>query len=321
VSELLYYEARARAIARELEANPEAFLLGGSITPPFLPDDGLGARFGERIVWPPISEFANCGLAVGAAIAGMRPLVAISTASFMFYGFAAIVLEAANVRYLSGGAVGAPAAFHVLAGSRRGGGAQHEHTPQAMLQNVPGLRVLAPGTTADVDAAIHEAFTGPDPLVIIDHVLLSSVRGEVPDQPRLPVASLIREGSDALIVSYSLMLQRSLAVAEQGVGRGASIAVLDVPVINPLPLAEVLAEISRFERVLFVDESRGPGSPVSHIMAAVLDAGLSCRCRLLCTADAPAPFAPTLLDEVVPTEQRIAAVLEELLETAAAAAR
>jgi pyruvate dehydrogenase E1 component beta subunit len=313
LTELLYHEARARALARELEANPELFLLGGAVSLPFNPDDGLAARFGERIIWPPISEFANCGLAIGAAIDGMRPLVAISTASFMFYGFAAIVLEAANVRYLSGGAVAAPAAFHVMAGSRRGGGAQHEHTPQAMLHNVPGLRVLAPGTPAGVDGAFHQALTGADPTVIIDHILLAHCSGPVADAPTPLAPTLVREGGDALIVSYSLMLQRSL-VAAAALGReGAEVAVLDVPVLNPLPLAAVLAQVERFERVLFVDESRAAGSPASHMMARVLDAGLSCRAKLVCSLDAPAPFAPHLVDEVVATEQRIADALRELL--------
>ena len=134
-------------------------------------------RFGEppRIILmrPRSSTSATAATAIGAAIAGLRTLVPISTSSFMFYGWAPLVNEAPNVRYLSGGEASAPAVFHMMAGARRGGGAQHEHTPQAMLQNVPGLRVLAPATPAAVDGAFHAALTGEDPTVIVDHVRLA----------------------------------------------------------------------------------------------------------------------------------------------------
>ena len=118
---LRYHEARSRALFRELDANPSLLLLGGAVALPFNPDDGLLERYAERILWPPISEFATAAAAIGAAMAGLRTLVPISTSSFMFYGWAPIVNEAPNVRYLSGGAASAPVTFHVMAGSRRGG--------------------------------------------------------------------------------------------------------------------------------------------------------------------------------------------------------
>src|SRR2546430_4204434 len=240
-----YHEARSRALFRELDANPEVFVLGGSVSLPFNPDDGLAERYGDRIVWPPISEFATAGIAVGAAMGGLRPLVAVSTASFIFYGWAPVVAEAPNIRYLTGGSTKAPVVFHLMAGSRRGGGAQHEHTPQAMLQNVPGLRVLAPGTPADVDAAFHMALTGADPTVIVDHVLLAQCEGPVDPTPAGLVPTLVRDGYDALIVSYSVMLQRGLAAAAALEAEGIGVAVLDVPCLHPLPVEEVLDTVAR----------------------------------------------------------------------------
>jgi pyruvate/2-oxoglutarate/acetoin dehydrogenase E1 component len=310
---LTYHEARSRALFRELDANAEVFLLGGAISLPFNPDDGLAARYGDRIVWPPISEFATAGIGIGAAIAGLRPLVAVSTSSFIFYGWAPLVAEAPNIRYLTGGKAKAPVVFHVMAGSRRGGGAQHEHTPQAMLQNVPGLRVFAPGTPADVDAAFHAALTGADPTVIVDHVLLAPSEGPVGPTPARLAPRLVREGYDALIVSYSLMLQRGLAAAVTLEREGIRVAVLDVPCLHPLPVEELLDVAARYGRVVFVDESRGPGSPASYMMARVLEDGLRCRAALVCSAGAPAPFAPRLLDEVVPTEERIARAVRRLV--------
>ena len=125
---LTYGEARARAVIRELEANPDLLLLGSAIAHPFNPDIGLDERYPDRILWPPIAEFATLSIATGAAMAGLRTLVPIGTSTFMYYGWSAIVQEAANIRYLSGGQTTAPVAFHIQAGCRRGSGAQHEHT-------------------------------------------------------------------------------------------------------------------------------------------------------------------------------------------------
>jgi pyruvate/2-oxoglutarate/acetoin dehydrogenase E1 component len=307
VSESLsYHEARTRAIARELGANPDAVLIGPSLSLPFNPDDGLAARFPDQVLVPPYSELATVAAGVGAAIGGLRPLVALSTASFMFYAWPAIVNEAPLVRYLSGGTVGAPVAFHVHAGSRRGGGPQHEHTPQAMLQNVPGLRVIAPGTPADIDAALHAALTGPDPTVIVDHVLLAEAHGPVAPDPVDPLApAMLRSGADALLVTSSVMTQRALAAAELLEADGLAVSVLNMPVIAPAPLQEVVDAASSHRAVIFVEESRAPGSPASLLMASVLGRHSELRARLVCSRDAPAPFALHLLDEVVPTVSRI----------------
>jgi pyruvate dehydrogenase E1 component beta subunit len=311
---LAYHEARSRALFRELDANGDLLLLGGSVALPFNPDDGLLARYGEHILWPPISEFATAAAAVGAAMAGLRTLVPISTSSFMFYGWAPIVNEAANVRYLSGGAVCAPVTFHIMAGSRRGGAAQHEHTPQAMLQNVPGLRIIAPGTPADVDAAFHLALTGDDPTVIVDNVRLASVTGEVDGPPgELGSPSLLREGSDALIVSYSLMTQHALSAATQLAADGINVAVLNVPLLAPLAESRLVEATNAHEAILFLDESRAAGSPASHMLSVVAQSRPRLAARLLCTEGVPSPFAPQLVDEVVPGPAQIAAAIRELL--------
>jgi len=314
VSDLLsYHEARTRALRRQLRADPDLLLVGGSLSLPFNPDDGVAAEFPERVLWPPISEFATLGAALGAAIGGVRTLVAVSTASFAFYGWPALVLEAANVRYLSGGRTRAPLAVHLMAGSRRSGAAQHEHTPQAMLQNVPGLRIYAPGTPAEIDSALHAALTGEDPCVIADHVLLADVTGPVGQRPGRPEVSLLRAGEDALIVSYSLMLQRSLAAAAALAADGLDVGVLSVACLNPLP-TDALVEAAADRRALvFVDESRAAGSPVSHMLARLIDAGFDGRAALVCARDAPAPYATHLLDEVVPTQARIEEAVRRLL--------
>jgi pyruvate/2-oxoglutarate/acetoin dehydrogenase E1 component len=311
---LSYHEARTRAVLRELEANPDALVIGHSLSLPFNADDALAARHPHQVVAPPSSELATAAAGVGAAMGGLRPLVALSTASFMFYAWPAVVNEAPLVRYLSAGAVQAPVAFHVHGGSRRGGGPQHEHSPQAMLQNVPGLRVLVPGTPADIDTALHAALTGPDPTVIFDHVLLADTRGPVPESPAtVPAAVLLREGGDVLVVASGVMTPRALEAATELGSEGIEVAVLNVPMVAPAPLDHVLDVAGSYRMVAFADESRGPGSPASYLMAAVLEQRRDVRATLVCSAEAPAPFALHLLDEIVPTTSRIAAAVRELI--------
>jgi pyruvate/2-oxoglutarate/acetoin dehydrogenase E1 component len=309
-----YHEARTRALERALADDPELLVLGGSLSLPFNPDDGLAARHPERILLPPISEFATAAAAVGASIAGLRTLVPVSTSSFLFYGFAPVVNEAANVRYLSGGASNAPVTFHMMCGSRRGGGAQHEHTSQAMFQNVPGLRVIAPGTPASVDGALHAALTGEDPTILIDHILLAPFDGELGEAPAAVTdPALVRDGGDAMLVSYSLMLQHCLAAAQLLAEDGLEVAVLEVATLAPLAVEELINATAGHERLVFVDESRAAGSPASHMLAQVAQARPQTHTRLVCTLDAPAPFATHLLDEILPTPARIAAATRALI--------
>jgi pyruvate/2-oxoglutarate/acetoin dehydrogenase E1 component len=315
VSERMRYrEARTRALFRALDADPDILLLGGMIALPYNPDDGLLERYADRVMWPPISEFAIAGMAIGAAMAGMRPLVAVGNAGFLFYGWAPVVNEAPNVRYLSGGLVSAPVVWHVMAGARRAGGAQHEHTPQAMLQSVAGLRIYAPGTPADVDAALHAALTGADPSVLIDHVLLAEHAGEIapepdpdPDRPEL-----LRRGEDVLLIAYSLMTQRALEAADELDARGCRASVLNLRVIAPMPVRDVLEHAGRHERVVLVDEAHLPGSPASLLAARIAEELPRARPRIVCTHHAPSPAAPHLLDEISPTTQRIVEAAQAL---------
>jgi 2-oxoisovalerate dehydrogenase E1 component len=311
---LAYHDARTRALRRELDANPQLLLLGGSLSLPFNPDDRIAADYPGHVLWPPISEFSTLGVAVGAAMDGTRTLVAISTASFAFYGWPALVLEAANVHYLSGGRASAPLVVHTMAGSRRSGGVQHEHTVQAMLQNVPGLRVYSPGTPAEIDAVLHAALAGGGPCVIADHVLLAPAAGPVPARPGAVAINRLRAGDDCLIVAYSLMVQRALAAAEALAREGHEVGVLSVPCLNPLDVESLREATAGAPAVLFLDESRAPGSPASHMLARVVEAGFRGAVALECSRDAPAPYASHLLDEIVPTETRIALALRVLLK-------
>jgi pyruvate/2-oxoglutarate/acetoin dehydrogenase E1 component len=182
-----------------------------------------------------------------------------------------------------------------------------------MLQNVPGLRVHVPATPADIDAAIHAALTGPDPTVIVDHVLLGEIVGPVPERPAGPPApSLLREGGDVLAVAAGAMTWRALAAAGELAAEGTEVSVLNLATLTPLPLDLVAELAAAHAAVVFIEESRRAGSPASALMAGLLERGVRTPARLVCTADVPAPFATDLLDAVVPTTGRIAAAIRDL---------
>jgi pyruvate dehydrogenase E1 component beta subunit len=315
--DIVYWEARARALARCLDADPSIALLGETSTP-FNPEDGLLERYPERFLpYPPISEFGLLGMSVAAAAAGLRPCVFVGTSAFMYYGWSPVVNEAPHIRYLSGGEVSAPVVVNIQAGARRAGGAQHEHTAHAMLQNVAGLNIYTPATPQSIYDVYRTALTGMDPAVIVDHVLLGETSGPLDEGQPVPVQPIevLRAGDDGIVVATSLMSVRAREAAERlSAAGGPSVSVVNVTRITPSPWREIASLVDGREFAVFLDESRGPGSPASYLLARVAETAPGTRVRLVCSEDAPSPFSTALLDEVVPTVERI----EESLRAVAA---
>ena len=304
-------EARKRAIFREMDANPGIFIMGGDPSRRASPE--YMKRYSDRMLDPPLSEFAYSSVAVGAAMAGMRLIVSVHTSSFIFYGWPALVVEAANIRYASNGLVTAPVVFSIIAGSRRGGGPQHQHTPHAMLQNIPGIRILAPSTAREVDSVIHSALTSSDPTVIVDHTLLNT-EGDVPDDPQ-PLASVyeLAGGTDVAIVTYSYMSKVALDAALELNREGISVGVFSVPVLAPSPVASIAEKVSGYKSVLFVDESVPAGSPASYWMANCAQTLPGINVAMLCSKPVPGPAAPHLCDAVIPSVTEIAGEVRRLI--------
>ena len=292
-------EARKRAMFREMESNPNVLLIGGDPSRKTSPE--YKERFSERMLDPPLSEFAYSSVAIGAAMGGLRPFVSVHTSSFIFYGWPALVLEAANVRYASSSSVTAPVVFSLIAGTRRGGGPQHQHTPHAMLQNIPGLRILAPATPGELDSAIHEALTGNDPTVIVEHTFLEA-EGEVSDTPApLAFVNELVKGSGVAIVAYSYMASLGMDAAISLGKEGISVGVFSVPVIAPTPAEDIVHSVGHYRSVLFLDESIAPGSPASFWMANFVQRIPDTNVALLCSKPVPVPAAVHLCNTVVPS--------------------
>ncbi len=318
--ELAYYEAKLEGLREILAADERVHFITEvatgflGLSPHRVHFREIANSFPDRVIAPPISELAFCGLAIGAAMAGLRPIVDLITASFAFEAWPQIVNEAANAFYMSGGQTRAPVVFHLLHGLRGAGAAQHSHSPQAMLWNCPGLKIVLPSSPRDVKGLLKTAAGSDSPTVFIDHVLLFEVRGPVPETDEdeaIPFgqAEIKRAGADVTVVATSLMVQRSLAVAERLAKDGIQVEVVDPRTIVPLDFETIMASVEKTGRVVVVDECHQSCGVAAELVARIAEAGfdkLKAPIRRVVTLDVPIPYSPVLEEFVSPTEARIA---------------
>ena len=250
-----------------------------------------------RIWDPPIAEVGYVGTGIGAAISGLRPIVDVATASFLFQAFSQVVNEAANIHSMTGGQTRVPMVIHVNHGIRGGGAAQHSHSPQAMLWNVPGLKIMTPSSPRDVRGLIATAVADDNPVLWADHVKLFDVTEEVPDAPEaIPfgVADIKRHGTDVTIVATSYMVRRALEAAELLAVDGISAEVVDPRTLVPFDRETLLASVARTGRLVVVDECHRSCGVGAEIVAIVAEEGfdlLRRPIRRVATLDVPIPFS------------------------------
>src|SRR5919109_3769682 len=237
--ELAYYEAKFEALNEIMAADKRVHLINGtflSLSPHRHVFQELVKKYGDRIKSPPISELSFCGLATGAAMAGLRPIVDISTGSFIFEGWPQVCNEAANAFSMSAGQTRVPVVFHIFHGLRGGGAAQHSASPQAMLWNNPGLEIVLPSSPKDVKGLLKTAVASDNPTIFVDHVQLLEVRGEVTENGApIPFgqADIKRKGSDVTVISSSYMVQRCLQVADKLAQEGIQAEIVDPRTLVP----------------------------------------------------------------------------------------
>src|SRR3989338_1562158 len=319
--ELAYYEAKLEALS-EIMADERVHLMGGSflsLSPRRTLFQKIVQRYPERVVSPPISELGFCGLAIGAAMAGLRPVVDLSTGSFIYEAWPQVVNEAANAFYMSGGQTRAPVVFHILHGIRGQGAAQHSHSPQAMLWNCPGLQILLPSSPTHIKGLLKSAVESPNPTIFVDHVQLFEIRGPVPEGDLvIPFgqAEVKRQGKNVTVISTSLEVQRSLNVADQLAREGIQVEVVDPRTVAPLDFATLLASVEKTGRVVIVDQCHKSCGIAAELAARIAEEGfdkLKAPIRRVTAPDVPIPFSPPLEEFVTPTESRIAEAIRSVL--------
>jgi len=323
VTEITYREAMREAIADALRRDERVFLMGedvGRYGGSFAVSLGLLAEFGpERIRDTPLSESAFVGAGIGAAMAGMRPIVEIMTVNFSLLALDQIVNNAATLRYMSGGQLSVPLVVRMATGGGRQLAAQHAHSFEAWFAHVPGIRALAPATVEDARGMLLAALEEPDPVFLFEHATLYPLEGELDEEPR-PVdidrAAVRREGGDVTLVTYGGSLGKCLAAAEALAGEGVECEVVDLRTLRPLDLETVLASLARTHRAVVVDEGWRTGSLAGEVSAQIMERGfdlLDWPVQRVCSAEVPMPYAKHLEDAALPSPERVAAAVREMV--------
>jgi acetoin:2,6-dichlorophenolindophenol oxidoreductase subunit beta len=321
--ELTFGQAINEALAEELRRDERVFVIGEDVAEagtPFKVLSGLVAEFGpERVIDSPISEAGITGLAVGAAMTGMRPVVDIMFGDFLTLVMDQLVNQAAKAHYMSGGSLQVPLVLRTTLGATRRSAAQHSQSLQAWVSHIPGLKVAIPSTPADAKGLLKTAIRDDNPVVFIEDKLHYPLKGEVPDGEHLVpfgVADVKRRGSDVTIVATSSMVQASLAAAELLATRGVDAEVIDPRTTKPLDSRTIAASVERTGRAVVVDEGHRSYGVTAEIAATIAEDcfyHLDAPVRRLGARDVPVPFSPPLEDVTVPTPETIAAAVDELV--------
>ena len=309
--QLTYSQAIQEAMAIALESDPNVFLMGediGVYGGAFQVTGDLVERFGaDRVIDMPISELGGAGVAVGAAMTGMKPIFEFQFSDFATLAMEQIVNQAAKMRYMLGGDVSVPLVMRFPAGSGTGAAAQHSQSLEAWLAHVPGLKVLQPATPHDAKGLLLAAVADPDPVMIFEHKLLYKMKGDVPEgYYTVPIgkARVAREGRDVTIVATSIMVHKSLEAAVALQAEGINVEVIDLRCIRPIDHATVIASVKKTHRLICVYEAVkafGMGAEISAMIAEsdafdYLDAPIV----RLGGIDSPIPYNPDLEKAAVP---------------------
>jgi 2-oxoisovalerate dehydrogenase E1 component len=279
------------------------------------------AEFPGRVRDTPIAEAAIVGMGIGAAMAGMRPVVEIMYSDFMTVCFDQIVNQAAKLRYMTGGKVSVPLTIRTQFGAGRSSGAQHSQSLEAMLAHVPGLAVVMPSTPSDMYGLLRAAIAYDGPVVVIEHRLLYERSGPgFADDHIVPIgkAAVTRTGTDLTIVSYSRMALESLAVAERLAAEGIDAEVIDLRTIAPLDWDTVLTSFAKTNRMVIAQEAVVDFGVGAEIAARAVDAGfwnLDAPVVRVGAPSTPAPYAPSLESAWVPGADDIEAAVRRVMNT------
>lgn len=314
MAETRYLDAIRAALDDELAADEAVCLLGEDITlgGPFGATKGLVDRYGEwRIRNTPISEATVVGLAVGAGLVGMRPVVEVMFIDFITLAMDQLVNHAAKLRYMTGGALSVPLTIRAQFGATGGFGAHHSQSLEAWFAHVPGLRVFAPSTPADAYSGLRTAIRSDDPVLFLEHRALYWLRGERddPDAADPWRAAVRRRGSDVTLIAWSRMVHTALEAAERLAADGISASVVDVRSLSPLDLDTIVDAARATGRVAIVHEAVSTGGLGAEIAARISEAAfgdLHAPVLRIGAPFVPPPAGPELEAMFVPSVDRVA---------------
>jgi pyruvate dehydrogenase E1 component beta subunit len=318
-----FREALLQAMLEEMERDPNVFIMGEEVAQydgAYKVSQGMLKRFGShRVVDTPISEAGFAGIGVGAAMAGLRPIIEFMTFSFSLVAIDQVVNNAANIRYMSGGQFSIPIVFRGSSGMAGCLAATHSHRLEAWYAHVPGLTVILPATPADAKGLLKSAIRSDDPVIFIEHESLYPERGNVPDDEHLVEigkADIKRAGTDVSLITYSRSLRTALAAAQQLAGEEIDAEVIDLRTARPLDLETLLESVQKTHRAVIVEEDWpycGLGAGISDRITQRIFDQLDAPIRRVTCKDTPIPYNRALEASMLPSVDRVVTAVHDVL--------
>ncbi len=321
--EMMYAEAMAVAITEEMQRDSDVIFYGQNMG--MTDRDPMVRAFGKnRVRITPISETAELGIAIGAAMTGLRPVVELWMSEFMLVAMGQVLNEAPRLRYMSGGQLKVPVVFKAGFGFAAGWAGQHSNCIYHTMIGVPGLKVVMPSCPADAKGLMAAAIRDDNPVVYLHSYMQMLDKGPVPDGDYivpLGVADVKRKGSDATVVATGWMVNKSLAAAEALAKEGVSVEVVDPRTLEPLDIDTILESVKKTGRLVVVDQATRHASVGAIIAGEIAERGfpyLKAPVKIVAALDTSIPYSEPLEKYVLPNEDKIAAAVKSVLEVARA---
>ena len=313
--ELTYREAVREAIRDAIKRDERVFLMGedvGRYGGCYAVTKGLLAELGpERIRDTPLSESGFTGAGIGAAMAGMRPIVELMTVNFSLLALDQILNTAATVRHMSGNQFGVPLVIRMATGAGRQLAAQHSHSLEGWYAHIPGIKVLAPATIEDARGMLWTALLDPDPVLIFENIMLYNMIGALAvDAGPVDIdkAAIRRPGSDISLITYGGSLWKTLDAAATLAAGGIEAEVIDLRSLRPLDDATIMASVAKTRRAVIIDEGWRSGSLAAEIATRIIEQAfwsLDAPIGRVCSEEVPTPYAKHLEDATIPQAAKI----------------
>jgi pyruvate dehydrogenase E1 component beta subunit len=324
VREITFVEALNEALRQEMERDPNVFVIGedvGVYGGVFGVTKGLFEKFGpDRVIDTPISEAGFIGLCVGAAIAGLRPVVELMFVDFFGVAMDQIYNQAAKLRYMTGGKAKIPLTIRTTIGGGFRAAAQHSQVLYSIFAHVPGLKVIVPSTPYDAKGLLISAIRDDNPKIFFEHKKLYGIKGPVPEEPyTIPLgkADVKKQGKDVTVVAVAWMVHEALRAAENLEKEGISVEVIDPRTLVPLDKETILNSVKKTGRLVVADEDYdrcGFASWVASIVADEAFGYLKAPIKRVTTPNVPIPFSPPLEDEVLPNAAKIENAIRSIVK-------
>jgi pyruvate dehydrogenase E1 component beta subunit len=321
---MTYRDALNEALREEMERDPDVFLMGEEVAEydgAYKVSKGLLDAFGDRrVVDSPISELGFAGLGVGAAMAGLKPVIEFMTFNFSILALDQVINHAAKIRYMSAGQIPCPIVFRGPNGAALQLSAQHSQACETYYVHAPGVKVVTPATPADAKGLLKAAIRDPDPVAFMEGELLYNVKGEVPDDDDfvipLGVAEVKQEGEDVSILTHGKMVHVALQAARSLEKEGVRAEVVDLRSIRPLDVDTILASVRKTNRAVYLEEGwnfAGVGAQIAALVQEEAFDHLDAPVVRVSQADVPMPYAKNLEQLAKPSAERVVAACNRVL--------